>query len=100
MLLAASSCFFPLIFLPLSTEALVPRVGVGMREVEGQRNKKEASLSETPLRGDKPHPLLLLSCLTTASWTPSPELSHTPTTLLQKVCQWSTQMVLNPQDSP
>lgn len=40
VLLAVSSCFYPLIFLSFSPEVLVPRMRVRMRKEEGQGNKQ------------------------------------------------------------
>lgn len=40
VLLAASSCFCPLIFLPFSPEVLVPRMRVRMGKEEGQGNEQ------------------------------------------------------------
>lgn len=102
--LAISSCFCPLIFLPFSPDTLVPRIGVGMGEGEGQGSKppqRETCLSMAYARiGRGSSPLGQAtspprSPTTSASRNPSWELGQSPILLLLRVCQWSTQMILN-----
>lgn len=127
MLLAVSSCFCPLIsffflflsffflfspviFLPFSPEALVPRMGAEIREKEGHGNKEPQKKNMLACGlcqyWQIPQPLEISHipsspCFSTfKSSTPSWELGQSPLLLLMRVCQSRTQKIVNSKKAP